>query len=79
MQVKVRLFASAREQAKTDQIELTTFPGATLQDLQAALNETYPRFNGMPGRWAVNLTFTSPHHRVQPHDEIAWIPPVSGG
>lgn len=79
MNIQVRLFAAARERAGTDEVELAVLPDATLQDVQDAMHTVYPGFQGMPGRWAVNLVFAAPAKKIEAGDEIAFIPPVSGG
>lgn len=79
MRVTVKLFASAREKAQANAIEVTVSEEATLQDLLTAMGETCPPLKSLPGRWAVNLNLAVSNQRIHPDDEIAWIPPVSGG
>ncbi len=79
MIVHVKLFASARERAGADQLELDLPINADLFELRKILNDQYPCFREMTGRWAVNLEFVPESTRVGAVDEIAWIPPISGG
>lgn len=79
MKVKVKLFAAAREKAGADSLEVPVAPDATLQDLLDAFEQAYPWLKGLPGRWAVNLDFVASHQKIRPDDEVAFIPPVSGG
>ena len=79
MNVKVKLFASAREQAGVDSIELVVVSEARVQDLLKAVKEAYPHLAIVPGRWAVNLDFASLDDPVHEQDDVAFIPPVSGG
>lgn len=75
----IRLFASAREAAGTGSDELE---GSTVGDVLAAAEERYgPRFSAVLGTCRVWLnggdaTVDSP---VGPTDEVAVLPPVSGG
>ena len=79
MIVNVRLFASAREQAAADTVALSVPPLATLDLLRESLDEAVPALRGQPGRWAVNREFALAGHVVKAEDDLAWIPPVSGG
>ena len=79
MNVQVKLFAAAREQAGVDSIELNVASEARVQDLLEALKEIYPGLKGVTGRWAVNREFVSLDHAVHEEDDVAFIPPVSGG
>lgn len=80
--VTVRLFAILRERAGRDRIELELADGATVDDALAALRdenglgETLER---MPLRAAVNLEYVDSDTRLASGDEVALIPPVSGG
>jgi molybdopterin synthase catalytic subunit len=80
--VSVRLFAILREQAGTDSIEIELDDGATVADAltelagSSGLTELLDR---MPVQMAVNRTYASPQTQLQPGDELALIPPVSGG
>ena len=75
----MRLFASAREVAGRGQDDL---PGATVAEVLAAACERYGRdFAGMLetcGVWC-NGEPAQPHDTVTASDEIAVLPPVSGG
>ena len=79
MTVHIKLFASAREKACADSIELTSPLPVPLYLLRSLMDETAPALRGMPGRWAVNLEFAEDDYVVQSGDELAWIPPVCGG
>ena len=75
----VRLFASAREAAGTGRDQL---PGATVADVLAAASDRYGAgFDAVLGtcRVWVNGESADPHTAVGPHDEVAILPPVSGG
>jgi molybdopterin synthase sulfur carrier subunit len=76
---KLRLFASAREAAGTGS---DAFDGATVADVLAAATQRYG--SGFAEVLAtcriwVNGNDVAPDTLVGPHDEVAVLPPVSGG
>jgi molybdopterin converting factor subunit 1 len=80
--VRVRLFAILRERAGSDSIEVELADGATVASALAALSEHAALstvLEQMPVRMAVNRTYASPETRLGPGDELALIPPISGG
>jgi MoaE-MoaD fusion protein len=78
MQVKVLLFALFREQAGTHRLELTLSPGATVGDAKMALEAQYPlKLSG--GMAAVNEQMAQAGDVLKDGDELAFLPPVSGG
>ena len=81
MQVTIRLFATLKDRAGRDKVQLTLPPPVTVQSLLAALAAEYPALSeSLPTALvAVNQAFAFPDTAVQPHDEIAIFPPVSGG
>jgi molybdopterin converting factor small subunit len=52
---------------------------ATVRELEAAVRETWPALAGRPFRVAVNHAYRRAEESVVDADEIALIPPVSGG
>jgi molybdopterin converting factor subunit 1 len=82
MTVTVRLFAILRERAGRDSVEIELPEGATVSDaferLAAApgLRELVER---MPLRMAVNREYASAGTTIAAGDELAVIPPISGG
>jgi molybdopterin synthase catalytic subunit/molybdopterin converting factor small subunit len=82
MRVTVRLFAILRERAGRDSIEIELPEGATVGDaferLAAApgLGELIER---LPLRMAVNREYVGAGAAIAPGDELALIPPISGG
>lgn len=82
MRLTVRLFAVCRERAGADRIEVEIAgDSADLPALKAAIAEASPALSPLLPivRVAVNQGFASPGDRVQEGDEVALIPPVSGG
>jgi molybdopterin synthase catalytic subunit/molybdopterin converting factor small subunit len=75
MKVSVRLFAILRERAGSERIELELADGATVGDAIAAL----PVAQGVPVVMAVNREVAREDVVLSPDDELALIPPVSGG
>ena len=79
MNVKIKLFASARESLRSNLIEINVPRNCTLTELQECLGRDFPEFKSLPGRWAVNLEIKTADYALRGDEEIAWIPPVSGG
>jgi MoaE-MoaD fusion protein len=82
MTVTVRLFAMLRERAGRDELELELADGATVGDAMAALRDSDglgDALERMPVRAAVNREYVANDAPLAPGDEIALIPPVSGG
>jgi len=81
MRVRVRLFAIQRELAGTRNLALDVRDGATVEDAWAALVARFPVLApGRPSvRFARNGEYADPGERLSEDDELACIPPVSGG
>ena len=82
MTVTVRLFAILRERAGTNSLEVELDEGATVADLLdelAARPELGDLLTRMPVRMAVNRDYAEPGTALAPGDELALVPPVSGG
>ena len=81
MLVRVRLFAMQREAAGTKELRVEIADGATVDDAWAAAVATVPAL--APGRdalrFAVNGAYAEPATCLADGDEVAAIPPVSGG
>ncbi len=82
MTVTVRLFAILRERAGSDRLELQLPDGATVADALQALGKI-PSLAGLleriPVQMAVNRGYASPGTALSADDELALIPPLSGG
>jgi molybdopterin converting factor subunit 1 len=81
MRVTVRVFARLRELAGRDQWDCDVPPGASVGDVWhrvAADHRPLAPFGGVVS-CAVNTSFASTRTLVQDGDEIAFLPPVSGG
>ena len=80
--VRILFFAIARERTGCDACELELQDRASLSDVRDAVLHQYPNLQDIEPyvRWAVNQAFESDFDRVvEDQDEIALIPPVSGG
>jgi molybdopterin synthase catalytic subunit len=76
MEVRVRLFAALRERAGVDVVELELPDGAVVGD---ALERLEYLFNGVSVVMAVNHEYADTASALHAGDEVALIPPVSGG
>jgi molybdopterin synthase catalytic subunit len=78
--IDVRLFAGLRERAGTDRLQIELHDGATVADLLAAMADT-PVGAIRPRECvvAVNREYASADAPVSAGDEVALVPPVSGG
>jgi molybdopterin synthase catalytic subunit len=76
MQVRVRLFAALRERAGANEVELELPPGALVRDALAELSELT---DGVCVVMAVNHEYADEDDELQAGDEVALIPPISGG
>jgi molybdopterin converting factor subunit 1 len=81
MKAKVRLFARLSELAGTREVEVEVGEGLAVANIYEALCRQYPALSGLNGsiRYAVNGEYARPGHPVREGDEVALIPPVSGG
>ncbi|MHB8658796.1 MAG: molybdenum cofactor biosynthesis protein [Solirubrobacteraceae bacterium] len=76
MQVRVLLFAGLRERAGAPQVELELANGARVRDALAQMDWLT---GGVPVVMAINHEYADPEAELHAEDELALIPPVSGG
>lgn len=81
MEFEIRLFASLKDRAGRDRIEVSVEQPATVQDLISAVGRAYPDLAlALPTMLvAVNKAFAEPTTTLEAGDEVAFFPPVSGG
>jgi molybdopterin converting factor subunit 1 len=81
MKVKVLLFASLREVVGSSQSAVELEPGASVGDAWAHMITLYPRLAPHTGTiaFALNSAYTNPREALHEGDEVAFLPPVSGG
>jgi molybdopterin synthase catalytic subunit len=76
MVVRVRLFAALRERAGSDEIELELPEGAVVSDALERMTSVIGDINAV---LAVNREYAPADTALHQYDELALIPPVSGG
>ena len=81
MTVRVRLFAVLRDRAGVGQTALELPDGATVSQARDLILRQYPALSDQLGRcrYAVNLSYENADTVLHDGDELALIPPVSGG
>ncbi len=81
MRVQVRLFAAYREIVGTGELTWTAESGTTLGGFVDTFLHRHPRLAPHRGSMllAVNQAFADPSTVLQEGDEVALLPPVSGG
>ncbi|MQA92033.1 MAG: molybdopterin converting factor subunit 1 [Gemmatimonas sp.] len=81
MQIKALFFATYRDIAGADELEVQLPTGASVDDLVASLRSRGEGWQALPEKpaVAVNLTYSKLATALSEGDEVAFIPPVSGG
>jgi molybdopterin converting factor small subunit len=80
MKAAILAFGITKELLGNSMVELNLPDAATVGDLKNALGKTFPALNNLASfRIAVNGHFSLPGEVIRENDEIALIPPVSGG
>lgn len=81
MKATVKIFALARQLVGQDQIQVELPLGATVGDLRRAIPEQFPPLAALTAQamFAVNADYASDETSIAADDDLACIPPVSGG
>jgi molybdopterin converting factor subunit 1 len=81
MRITVRLFAILRERAGASEFALELPAAATVATARDALIRQYPALTDLWARvaFAVNRSYAPLDAQLRDGDEVAVIPPVSGG
>lgn len=81
MKLRVQLFALYREKTGQQEVEVEVPADATVADLLRDLEEKLPALRGrcQAALVAVNMEYADRSRPLAPTDEVALIPPVSGG
>ena len=81
MQVDIRLFATLKDRAGQDRIQIEVNEPATVQDILHGAAAAYPKLAEAldSSIVSVNRAFAGVDTAVSPGDEVAIFPPVSGG
>ena len=78
--VKIRLFSMVRYALNTSTLEMKLKEGSTVKNLLKNIIAMKPeKLDGLPIRGAVNKEYVKENHILHDKDEVALIPPVSGG
>jgi len=79
--ITIRLFAAAREIVGKGEIEIPSEPGQTVASAWGRLCEGYPRLEGLAQtiHFALNQEYVACDTPLNDGDELALVPPVSGG
>lgn len=82
MNIRALYFAALADTLGVREQTLVLGPGASVADAWAALVKQHPALAGAgaaPVAFAVNLEYAPPERVLSDGDELALIPPVSGG
>ncbi|MBD2177398.1 MoaD/ThiS family protein [Pseudanabaena sp. FACHB-1998] len=81
IQVTVKLFAIFQEAFAIDELQMSLESGAIVSQIFDRLVSQQPHLEKWRSltRYAINLNFVNPHTVMKHGDEVALIPPVSGG
>ena len=81
MQVRILFFAVLRDVAGSDERSMDLPEGATARSVWERLRKEYPRLAGWetPPLVAINHEYSDASAPLHAGDELAFIPPVSGG
>lgn len=81
MQIKILLFASCRDLVGAKHVELSVRDGTTVGELKQQIVKDYPRMRGITPSLstAINMEYVGDDAVLKSSDEVALIPPVSGG
>jgi molybdopterin converting factor subunit 1 len=81
MTIRLRFFAMLRERAGAGELQQEVPGSTTVRSLWQMIREQHPALAayGGPVRFAVNQAYVDSETVLQDNDEVAFIPPVSGG
>ncbi|MGH7863626.1 MAG: molybdenum cofactor biosynthesis protein [Candidatus Binataceae bacterium] len=79
--LRLKLFATLRERARASELEREFPEGITVSEIWRRLQDEFPALRGHQDsvRFAVNQEYVEDDFAPGSHDEVAFIPPVSGG
>ncbi len=75
----MRCFAAVREALGQDTLDLEVADGCTVAQVKALLAQRAPAIAKIAAACAVNRTYAAPERVLVAGDEVAFIPPISGG
>lgn len=81
MNVRVRLFAVAKQAARSDWIDLELPEGSTVAQLRSRLGAQMPQLSGLLRQmmFAIDAQYADDGTIITPGADVACVPPVSGG
>ena len=81
MKINVLLIASLKDIAGKGQLEFEVADNCSVEDLSKKLYELYPKVESFDSsvRIALNQEFVEGDIELKDGDEVAYLPPVSGG
>ena len=79
MKITVHYFAAAREASGHESESVDVADGMTVAELQGALIDRHPGLGAVALRWAVGERFVPETRTLEDGDQVALLPPVSGG
>lgn len=81
IEVNVKLFAIAKDIVGRGELTVELPEGSTVADLFERLQEQFPRLKELQGSlvFSINREYGNPEQPLDGGDEVALIPPVSGG
>lgn len=79
--IKVKLFAILRERVGESEITITVPSGITVSHLNSEILKKYPQLKSFSNKFvtSVNCKVTTGDTVITSKDEVALLPPVSGG
>ncbi|GAB4137669.1 MAG: molybdenum cofactor biosynthesis protein MoaE [Planctomycetota bacterium] len=77
--MRLRCFASVRECVGRDEVEIEVERGTTAAALLATMQRRHPGLERIPVALAVNREYARGARVLEDGDEVAFIPPISGG
>ena len=81
MKIRDKCFAAAREIVGTGELVVELQEGSTLTQLLDQIRRQFPRLEGLAGSllFSVNREYAPFDKKLAAGDEVALIPPISGG
>lgn len=79
IRITLRCFAAVRDALGTDVLHVDVPPATTVEGLRQRLAATAPALHRVPVAFAVNRDYARAETVLRDGDEVAFIPPISGG
>lgn len=81
MKVKIKFFAYLRDLTNCETTEITIDQDATVNELKSIISERFPKLREhvKTVSFAIDNEYVSKAKKLKDGDEVALIPPISGG